>query len=202
MPDFSKNNFIDYAVNTYSDMLIRITYQHTRNKLDAEDIVQEVFLALLKQPQFDYDLTIDIIEEEHIKAWLIRVAINKCKNHLKSASRKKTVPLRAAEYKLTEFQSETLEELQQLSEEDRNILYLFYYEGYSAKEIAKILEARENAIFTRLNRARTKLKKNLLENSATVRLNAEYQIKERSKNHGNQKNIWRNFWPDYGWWKL
>lgn len=189
MSNFSKNNFIDYAVSTCSDMLIRIAYQHTRNKSDAEDIVQEVFLALLKQPQFNYDLTFDTIEQEHLKAWLIRVAINKCKNYLKSAGRRRTVPLEYVDYKLTEFQSETLEELQQLSEDERNILYLFYYESYSAKEIAKILNQKENAVFTRLSRARAKLKKYLLQNSMTNQLNAEHQIKERSINYGNSKNV-------------
>ena len=176
MLGFSKNNFIDYAVNTYSDMLIRIVYQHTRNKADSEDIVQDTFLSLIKQPDFN--------EEEHLKAWLICVTINKCKNYIKSLKRKRTVPLEYAEYKLTEFQYEILEELQELPEEDRNILYLFYYEGYSAKEIAEILDKKENAIFTQLNRARAKLKKTLLENDKICRL--EYkETNLRSENHGN-----------------
>lgn len=153
MHQTQNNDFINHIVDVYSDMIFRIAFLHTKNRSDAEDVVQDVFLSLMKQPPFN--------DEEHLKAWIIRVAINKCKNIVKSARRNKTVPLDEEHHKLqstNEEYSELIEGLQKLPEKERNILYLFYYEGYTAKEIALIMHKRENAIFVRLNRARDKLK--------------------------------------------
>ena len=144
------DNFIKLTVNQYSDAICGIAFQYVKNKPDAEDIMQDVFLSLLKQDKF--------FEGEYLKAWLIRVTINKCKDFLKSARLRKNVPLEKAEYKLTEMQAEFLDEIHNLPEDDRNVLYLFYYEGYSAKEISKILEKKEDAIFKHLSRARNQLK--------------------------------------------
>lgn len=140
---------INYIVNTYGDMLYRLAYQYTRNASESQDITQEVFMAMLKKMPFK--------TEEYLKAWLIRVAINKSKNYLKS-SRKKVVALdesiQAAEYN----HDDGLEEIKLLPESDRNIIYLYYYEGYSAKEIAKILGKTANSVNIKLSRAREKLK--------------------------------------------
>ena len=75
---------INYIVNAYGDMLFRVAYQYTRNRSEAEDVTQDVFVAMLKKMPFK--------SEEHLKAWLIRVAINKSINYLKS-SRKKVLSL-------------------------------------------------------------------------------------------------------------
>lgn len=144
------DSFIKYAVNRYSGMICRIAFQYVKNKSDAEDITQDVLLSLLKQDVF--------FEGEHLKAWLIRVTINKCKNFLKSSNQRKSVPLEKAEYLLTQNETLFLDEVHNLPEDDRNVLYLFYYEGYSAKEIAKILFKKEDAVFKHLSRAREKLK--------------------------------------------
>jgi len=144
------DNFIKYTVNQYSGMICRIAFQYVKNKSDAEDITQDVFLSLINQK--------DILEGEILKAWLIRVTINKSKNFLKSARIRKNVPLDKAEYKLTEMQVQCMDEIHNLQEDDRNVLFLFYYEGYSAKEIAKILKKKEDAVFKHLSRAREKLK--------------------------------------------
>lgn len=153
MGRFASKEFIEYAVMQYSGMITRLAFQYTRNKADAEDIMQEVFIALLRQPQFE--------TKEHLKAWLIRVSINKSKDLLRSAKRRATVALKH-DYPFTDAQSAVFDELQKLPDKDRDILYLFYYEGYSAKEIADILGKKESAIFMHLTRAREKLK-NFLE---------------------------------------
>lgn len=144
------DNFIKHAVNQYSGMIYRIAFQYVKNKSDAEDITQDVFLSLIKQENF--------FEEEHLKAWLIRVTINKCKNFLKSSRIRKVVPLEKAENTFAQNEIQFLDEINNLSEDDRNILYLFYYEGYSAKEVAKILYKKEDAVFKNLSRARERLK--------------------------------------------
>lgn len=147
------DKFIQNAVEQYSGMITRIAFLHIRNRMDAEDIMQDVFFALLKQPPFE--------TEEHLKAWLIRVTINKSNDYFRAAKHRHTDKLNS-EYALSVEQKEVFDELQKLSEKDRNILYLFYYEEYSAKEIADILNKKESAIFMRLTRARKKLK-NILE---------------------------------------
>ena len=153
-------------LNTYSETVFRISFLHTKNRFDAEDIAQEVFLSLLNPPSFN--------GEEHIKAWVIRATVNKCKNFLRFKRRNRTVPLDAAAYNIRSepFKDEYLDLIdafQRLSEKDRNILYLFYYEDYAAQEIARMLVINEIAVFKRINRARDKLKK-LLNYSETVYL--------------------------------
>lgn len=142
---------MNYVVNTYGDMLYRLAYQYTRNASESEDIAQDVFVAMLKKMPFK--------SEEHLKAWLIRVAINKSKNYLKSA-RKKVLSLDenidVAGPPLKE--DDGLEELNLLPEFDRSVIYLYYYEGYSVREIAKMTGKSANSINIRLSRSREKLK--------------------------------------------
>ncbi len=141
------------VIGRYGDMVMRIAYQNTRDRAESEDIVQEVFLALFLRPLPK--------SEEHLKAWLIRVTINKSRNVLKSA-RKKVLPLdeRIAPPSSWErpSEAEVLEALFALPFDERNALYLFYYEGYSAKEIGKLLRRSENAIYILLSRARKRFR--------------------------------------------
>ncbi len=141
------------VIGRYGDMVMRIAYQNTRDRAESEDIVQEVFLALFLRPLPK--------SEEHLKAWLIRVTINKSRNVIKSA-RRKVLPLdeRIAPPSSWEHPSEAevLEALFALPFDERNALYLFYYEGYSAKEIGKLLRRSENAVYILLSRARKRLR--------------------------------------------
>ena len=141
------------VIGRYGDMVMRIAYQNTRDRAESEDIVQEVFLALFLRPLPK--------SEEHLKAWLIRVTINKSRNVLKSA-RKKVLPLdeRIAPPSSWErpSEAEVFDALFALPFDERNALYLFYYEGYSAKEIGKLLRRSENAIYILLSRARKRLR--------------------------------------------
>lgn len=142
-------------IERYSDMVLKVAYQNTRDLQESEDIVQEVFLALFSRPLPK--------EEEHLKAWLIRVTLNKSRSFLRSA-RRKVQPLDeriAAERSAPEpsfTRDDVLEQLFSLPEAERNALYLHYYEGYSAKEIGKFLKKSENAVYILLSRGRAKLK--------------------------------------------
>lgn len=139
----------DEIVNAYGDLVYRIAVHYTGNVHEAEDITQEAFLSMLKRLPFE--------SAEHAKRWLIKVTVNKCKDYYKSA-RRKNLPLdenlNAAYFQ----QTEGLEELEKLEPLDRSIIYLFYYEGYSAKEIAAMTGRTRNAVNIRLSRARGTLK--------------------------------------------
>lgn len=142
---------VNYIVNTYSDMIYRLAYQNTFNKSEAEDITQEVFMAMLKKIPFK--------SEEHMRAWLVRVVINKSKDYLKS-KRRKVLPLdEHCEISVTDRNiHDRIEEIDKLPPLDRQVIYLFYYEGYSAKEIAKMTGKTRNAVNIRLSRARENLR--------------------------------------------
>ncbi len=140
-------------VEMYSDMIFRIAYQNLWNVSDAEDIVQDVFLKLLKQKKGRFH------DNEHLKSWLIRVTINQCMDYKKSFFRKNTVSLEDLEIPYEQEERQILEELYQLPKDTRNILYLYYYEGYTIKEIAKILGKKQNTVNSRLTRGRNQLKK-------------------------------------------
>ena len=77
---------VQEIVQTYSDTLIRIAVQQTKNMAEAEDIVQEVYMTLMRQNK-------PFAHEAHLKAWLIKVTFNKCKDYFKSSRVKKTVPI-------------------------------------------------------------------------------------------------------------
>ncbi len=145
------------AIEKYADTVRRICFLHLRNVHDVEDVFQEVFLKyILHDASFE--------SEEHEKAWLIRVAINASKDILKSFFRKKTVPLDELLEKpaaIQERHQDVLEAVLHLPEKYRAVVYLFYYEGYSALEIASILKKKENTVYTWLSRARAQLKEEL-----------------------------------------
>ena len=139
------------VMEEYMEQLLKIAYSHTGNINDAEDIVQEVFIAFAgKGPN----------EDRFIKPWLIRVTINKSINLVKSAYRKKRVDLEETKFdKGDEKQNITLdEELKQIPLKYRAPLYLYYYEGYSVEEIAEIMKKKKSSVYTLLDRGRSKLK--------------------------------------------
>ena len=140
-------------VNTYADTILRISYQYLKQTCDAEDICQTVFLKYLtSNPEFD--------SIEHEKAWIIRTAINACKDHLKSAFVRRTVALDEAEAVAAPPvpDTEVLDALKKLPEQYRISLYLFYYEDYSAKEIGGVMGKTEANVTQYLSRGRRKLR--------------------------------------------
>lgn len=149
------NNMED-IVEKYSDMILRIAYQNLKNKTGAEDILQEVFVKLISVKNRP-------LEEEHLKAWLIRVTVNLCKNYWKAAWIRKTVPLEENWLQISENNITLWEELWSLPAKYRNTLYLYYYEGYTVPEISVILQIPLNTAYTHLQRAKEKLKVIILE---------------------------------------
>lgn len=151
-----KKNFED-IINKYKDMVYRIAFTYCKNPYDAEDITQEVFLSYIIS-------NCDILQEEHLKAWLITVTSNKCKNLLKSSWFTKMKPLDDYNLQFQEKKDYNLYHVvMSLSKNYRIVIYLFYYEDYSTKEIAQILDKNESTIRSHLMRARKKLKDILLE---------------------------------------
>lgn len=139
--------------NTYADAILRLSYTYLKNTHDAQDICQTVFVKLLMEPR-------EFKSPEHERAYILRMAANACKDLLKSHWHKTTVTLDAAAAVPTP-QPEAgslLEAVGRLPPPYRVVIYLYYYEGYSAKEIARLLGANPATISTRLRRGRAQLK--------------------------------------------
>lgn len=147
---------IEELINKYSKMIFQIAYQNCFIKSNAEDITQEVMIKLWKNLE-------NLKTEEHIKAWLIRVTINTSIDNNRSYQYKKETELSPNDdFYFEEEYQELTEELKKLKPESRNIIYLYYYQGYKTKEIAQILNLNINTVSTNLARAKQQLK-NILE---------------------------------------
>ncbi len=156
---FGTDGYIRYVLDTYSQSLIRLCYTYVHNICDAEDITQDVFVALLKRGRpFD--------SEEHEKAWLLRTAINKSKNYLRSGWVKRTVSLNEADSFGTDDaaaeKNQVLEAVLSLPEKYRTVIHLFYYSGYSINEISEILGKKSATVGTLLARGRNMLKEMMI----------------------------------------
>ncbi len=154
----------EQLVTKYMDTVFRVAINGTQNINDAEDIVQETFFKLLKAEDTFQD-------EDHIRKWLIRVAINACKDMWRSPWTTRRISLDEIIEQGTTIssdQSDLFDALQRLPTKYREVIYLYYYEEYSIREIAEILSISETSIQTRLLRARKKLKE------ALRRCNYEY----------------------------
>ncbi|MDE6905911.1 MAG: sigma-70 family RNA polymerase sigma factor [Lachnospiraceae bacterium] len=148
---------VNRAIEQYADMVRRLCMIHLKNYHDTEDIFQIVFLKyVLSSVMFE--------NEEHEKAWLIRVTINACKDFFKDFFRSHTVPMEELLGQTTEWtsdNSEVLEAVVSLPAKYRDVVYLYYYEGYSAVEIARILKKNQNTVYTLLTRSKQLLREKL-----------------------------------------
>ncbi len=145
-------------VDAYGDAVYRLAYAYTGNRPDAEDVTQETFLRLLREaPEFR--------DEGHRRAWLLRVAVNRARDLHRSPWRKRSAPLSEAEaLPAPEVpEAEVLEAVLALPEKYRAVVHLYYYEGYSGAEIARLLGKSVSAVNTRLSRARAMLRDRLKE---------------------------------------
>jgi RNA polymerase sigma-70 factor (ECF subfamily) len=164
--DFGTDEYIEYAVGKYSDMLLRLCYVYTKNTADAEDLVSEVFISLLKRTEpFEND--------EHEKAWLIRLAVNRGKNFVKSGWVRYFAPIEERQLEaegvadtdsIERLENPVLDAVLALPEKYKAPVHLFYWGGYSIAEIAEILGKKQATIGTLLSRGRALLK-NVLEES-------------------------------------
>ena len=148
---------INGAMERYSDMVRRLCMIHLKNYADTEDIFQTVFLKyVLSSVSFEND--------EHEKAWFIRVTINACKDLLKSFFRSRVVSIDEVLERSEELQPdyrEVLEAVLALPQKYRDVIYLHYYEGYTAAEIGRILGKKTNTIYSLLKRSRQMLREKL-----------------------------------------
>ena len=141
----------------YIDTVYKAALSCCKNKADAEDAVQNAFMKLLKT---DTEFT----DDEHIKRWLIRVAVNECKNVWKSFWHRNIVSFdeldKEPEYSES-GQGELFSEIMKLPQKYSTVIHLYYYEGYNVKEISEILNISQSNVQIRLMRARNKLKEML-----------------------------------------
>ncbi len=139
------------AVIKYSDMLYKICIVILCNEQDVQDAIQDTFCRYLeKKPDF--------ADEEHEKAWLIRVATNICRDMIRFRNRHPKVSIDELESSLAApEQKETLKELFELPVKQKTVIYLHYVEGYQIKEIAGILGITEGAVKMRLRRGREQM---------------------------------------------
>ncbi len=152
-----ENQQLTLFIRKYGDTVYRVAYNFVKNHADSEDIVQDTFIKL-------YRTTEGFASDEHTKAWLIRVAANLAKNHIKSPARSRrteldeNLPLPQSEDK------ELKEALESLPSKYGIVIYLHYFEGYGTREISTMLRLTESNVKARLKRGREKLKAFLEEN--------------------------------------
>lgn len=148
---------VQELIERYQNNLYAIAFSICKNPSDAQDVVQDTFIQY-------YTSKKEFEDEQHLRAWLIRVAINKAKNLTLTFWRQHKVSLEEYMQTLTfeTPESENLfEEVMKLPKKYRIVIHLFYYEDYSVKEIAEILKLSQSNVKVRLSRARALLKKAL-----------------------------------------
>ncbi|MBD5493778.1 MAG: RNA polymerase sigma factor [Lachnospiraceae bacterium] len=150
---------VQELVALYQSNLFAAAFNVCKNAQDAEDIVQDTFIRY-------YTLNKEFDNEQHIRAWLLRVAINKAKNANHTFWRRNKLSIEDYMETLTfeTPQSENLfETVMKLPEKYRIVIHLYYYEDYSVREIADILRLSESNVKVRLSRGRSLLKEALKE---------------------------------------
>ena len=138
----------------FADTVYRLAFSRVKSKHDADDILGEVFLRYVKAEH-------KFLSEEHIKFWLIRTTTNCSKSFFTSSWFKKIVPLDDTLYTSLKEHSSVYYAVMELPIKYRTAIHLYYYEEYSVKEIADILEISQSAVKSRLARAREQLKTKL-----------------------------------------
>lgn len=148
---------VNRAIERYADTVRRLCMVHVKNVADTEDIFQTVFLKyVLSSVSFESD--------SHEKAWIIRVTINACKDLLRNFFRSHTVPLDVLMEQpalLPPDHQEVLEAVLSLPPKYKDVVYLHYYEGYTAPQISRILGKNVNTVYTLLTRSRQMLREKL-----------------------------------------
>lgn len=149
MGQLKRDEVFTLAVQRYSDAVYRAAMHNCSCAADAEDVTQDVFEKLL-------NYTGRFESEEHLKAWLLRVAINRCRDITRAARQKDTeldenLPAPEA------ADGSVLDAVRALPENYRNAIYLHYYEGYTAAEIGRMLGAPTNTVLSWMRRARAQL---------------------------------------------
>ena len=151
----TEQRYVELAVERHSKMLFRICFSLLNNYDDAEDALQDTFIRLMtKAPQFR--------DDEHEKAWLIRVATNICKNMLRFNRHRSSLSLdEIREVGISESDTEIFDAITALPPKYKIVMDLHYIEGYTASEISQIIGVNADAVRKRLQNGRNKLKAEL-----------------------------------------
>lgn len=145
---------MEEVIQREKDLVYRLAFSQCHQKDQADDIFQNVMYRYLKgKPTFEY--------LEHEKAWFIRVTLNCSKTSLKSFWNNKVEEIDEQAYIFEKKEIDLTPYLNKLPKKYNAVLYLFYYEGYSTKEMAKLLHIKENNVRVLLNRARNQLRKEI-----------------------------------------
>jgi RNA polymerase sigma-70 factor (ECF subfamily) len=135
-------------------VVYRVCFSFMKNRAATEDAVQETFIkALTKAPDFD--------GPAHEQAWLVRTAGNVCKDMLKSWWHKTVIHAVAEDVAAEPVADETLAAVMALPDRYKQAVYLFYYEGYTTKQIAQALRRRESTVRSHLSEARALLRERI-----------------------------------------
>lgn len=148
---------LNQAIEQHSDTVRRLCMIHLKNYADTEDIFQTVFMKYVLSP-------VVFETPEHEKAWIIRVTINACKDLLKSFFHSRTVSIDEAlqlAAPISEDYQDVLQAVLSLPTKYRQVVYLHYYEGYTAPKISQLLGKNLNTIYTLLRRSKGMLKEKL-----------------------------------------
>lgn len=148
---------VNAAIDRYADTIRRVCMLYLKSSADTEDVFQTVFLKYLLSDQV-------FESQEHEKAWFLRVAVNACKDLRKSFFRSRTVSLEELTdlpAQLPEDHREVLEAVLSLPRKNREVVYLHYYEGYTAPQISQILGKNASTVYTLLTRSRQMLREKL-----------------------------------------
>ena len=158
-----KEEYIRIVEKYYEDVK-RVAFAGCRDMYDAEDIAQTVFMKLLSTSEIFED-------DENLKMWLIRVAVNEYKSLWRSPWKSKVdfyIPEEKPGKKdRNEEKYLVLEAVLKLKQKYREVIHLFYYEDYSAKEIGELLGISESTVFKRLQRGRDRLREQILRSDKT-----------------------------------
>ena len=151
------NRQAERLLDDFGDSILRLAYSYLHSIEDAEEVLQDTLLQFLRTAP-------DLQSPAHEKAWLLRVTINACKDLLKSIFRSRTVSLDELVNQpapLASDHHEVIEAVLSLPQKYRDVIYLHFYEGYSAPEIGRILGKNVNTVYTLLGRAKQQLREKL-----------------------------------------
>ena len=146
---------VENALNLFGDAVLRLAYSYLKTREDAEDVVQDTLIRLMQSEEI-------FENEEHMKAWMLRVAANLCKDILKSSRRQKEVAMvegyeEGVEDEYNTGENDVMKAVMSLPEKYRSVIHLYYFEEYATKEIAEITGKKEATVRSLLKRGREKL---------------------------------------------
>ena len=143
---------VENALNLFGDAVLRLAYSYLKTREDAEDVVQDTLIRLMQSGEI-------FENEEHMKAWMLRVAANLCKDILKSSRRQKEVAMvegyeEGVEDEYNTGENDVMKAVMSLTEKYRSVIHLYYFEEYATKEIAVIMGKKEATVRSLLKRGR------------------------------------------------